>query len=175
MAGVLISSLSYFFFAKNTNIKSTIPGAIGLVGAALGKGLIAGFAGTIAITLSQTIEMKITGRKPSDTPAKAVKKTLHIEAEPGKKEELSTELHWVYCAAWGAFRGLPGLTGIDNIAAAAAHIAAVWGTAIAIEPALNIAPQITEWESKDIAVDVFHHIVYAAVNRFGLRSDRCLT
>lgn len=144
-------------------MKSKTTGAIGLVGAAIGKGLIAGFAGTIAITLSQMIEMKITGRKPSDAPAKAVKKTLHIEAEPGKKEQLSTEVHWVYGTAWGAFRGLLGLTGLNGIAATTAHFAAVWGTAIAIEPALNLAPPITEWESKDIAVDVFHHAVYAAV------------
>jgi hypothetical protein len=32
------------------------------VSGVLGKGLIAGFAGTAAITLSQMIEMQITGR-----------------------------------------------------------------------------------------------------------------
>lgn len=40
-------------------------------------------------------------------------------------------------------------------------MAAIWGTAITIESKLDIAPPIKEWETKDIAVDIFHHLVYA--------------
>lgn len=40
------------------------------VGGVIGCGLIAGFAGTVAITISQMIEMKITNRSMSDAPAK---------------------------------------------------------------------------------------------------------
>lgn len=145
---------------QSNSHESTILGALG---AAIGKGLIAGAAGTLAITVSQLIEMRITKRKPSDAPAKAVKKTLHIEATPGNKEEFSNEVHWAYGTSWGALRGLLSLAGINGFAATSIHMAAVWGTAITIEPKLDIAPPLKEWESKDIAVDIFHHLVYAVV------------
>lgn len=145
---------------ESTSHEST---ALGALGAAIGKGLIAGLAGTLAITVSQMIEMRITKRKPSDAPAKAVKKTLHIEASPGNKEEFSTEVHWVYGTSWGVLRGLLSLIGLNGFAATAVHMTAVWGTAITIEPKLDIAPPIKEWETKDIAIDIFHHAVYAIV------------
>ncbi len=147
----------------NMENKSHESTALGALGAAIGKGMIAGVAGTLAMTVSQMIEMRITKRKPSNAPAKAVKKTLHIEAEPGNKEDFSNEVHWVYGTSWGAVRGLLSLAGLTGFAATAVHMAALWGTAITIEPKLEIAPPVTEWEPKDIAIDVFHHAVYAIV------------
>ncbi|HEV8115223.1 MAG TPA: hypothetical protein VGP53_03220 [Acidimicrobiales bacterium] len=37
----------------------------------MGKGLVAGVAGTVLMTLSSTIEMKLTGRAASSAPADA--------------------------------------------------------------------------------------------------------
>ncbi len=136
---------------------------LGEIGAAIGKGLIAGLAGTLAMTVSQLIEMRITKRRPSSAPADAVKKTLHIEATPGNKTEFSNEVHWVYGTTWGVLRGLLSLAGLTGFSATSAHMVAVWGTAITIEPKLGIAPPINEWEPKDIAVDILHHAVYAIV------------
>ncbi|MGH2649221.1 MAG: hypothetical protein ACRDE8_16695, partial [Ginsengibacter sp.] len=102
--------------------------ALGALGAAIGKGLIAGIAGTIAITVSQMIEMRITGRKPSTAPAKAVKKTLHIQAVKGNTETFSNEVHYAYGTTWGIPRGLLSLIGLNGFAATAAHFAALWGT-----------------------------------------------
>ncbi len=145
---------------KNNSHEST---ALGSLGAAIGKGLIAGIAGTIAMTVSQMIEMKITGRKPSDAPAKGAKKVLHIKPEPANKKTFSNEVHYVYGTSWGVVRGLLSLVGLTGFAATSVHLAAIWGTAITIEPKLDIAPPVTEWEPKDIAVDIFHHAVYALV------------
>ena len=145
---------------KNKSHEAT---AVGAIGAALGKGLIAGLAGTLAMTVSQMIEMKITKRKPSNAPAEAVKKTLHIEAIPGHEKEFSNEVHYVYGTSWGVVRGLLSLVGLTGFAATSLHFAAVWGTAITIEPKLDIAPPVSEWETKDIAVDILHHAVYGIV------------
>ncbi|MDQ6763258.1 MAG: hypothetical protein M3015_11605 [Bacteroidota bacterium] len=145
---------------KNKSHEATVLGAIG---AAIGKGMIAGVAGTLAMTVSQMIEMRITKRKPSNAPAKAVKKALHIEAEEGNKEDFSNEVHWVYGTFWGVARGLFSLVGLTGFAATVTHMTALWGTAIIIEPQLGIAPPVTEWEPKDIAIDIFHHAVYAIV------------
>ena len=145
---------------QSNSHESTILGALG---AAIGKGLIAGVAGTLAMTVSQMIEMRITKRKPSNAPAKAVKKTLHIKPSEENKDEFSNEVHWVYGTTWGIARGLLSLAGLNGFAATSLHFAALWGTAITIEPNLDIAPPITEWEPKDIAVDIFHHAVYVLV------------
>lgn len=145
---------------KSTSHEATV---LGELGAAIGKGLIAGLAGTIAITVSQMIEMRITKRKPSNAPGKAVKKTLHIEASPGNKEEFSNEVHWVYGTSWGVMRGLLSMAGITGFAATTLHMAAIWGTAVNIQPKLDIAPPLSEWEPKDIAIDILHHFVYAVV------------
>ena len=144
----------------STSHESTI---LGELGSAIGKGLIAGFAGTIAITFSQMIEMRITKRKASNAPAKAVKKTLHIEATPGNKEEFSNEVHWVYGTSWGVMRGLLSMAGIRGFAATSLHFASIWGTAVNIQPKLDIAPPLSEWEPNDIAIDILHHAVYAIV------------
>lgn len=145
---------------KSTSHDST---AIGRLGAAIGKGLIAGLAGTLAMTVSQMIEMKITKRKPSDAPAKAVNKILHVESPDEYKMEYSNEVHYAYGTSWGVVRGLLSLVGLTGFAATSVHLAAIWGTAITIEPELDIAPPVTQWKPKDIAVDIFHHAVYAIV------------
>ena len=52
---------------------------LGDVASAFGKGIFAGVAGTAAMTLSSTIEMKVRGRPASSTPAQAAAKVLGVE------------------------------------------------------------------------------------------------
>jgi hypothetical protein len=52
---------------------------LGNVAAAFGKGVFAGVAGTAAMTLSSTIEMKLRGRPASSAPAQAAAKVLGVE------------------------------------------------------------------------------------------------
>lgn len=42
------------------------------------------------------------------------------------------------------------------------HGAAVWGNALMMLPTLDVAPPVTMWSANEIAIDVFHHAVYAA-------------
>ncbi|WP_205780518.1 hypothetical protein [Mucilaginibacter limnophilus] len=136
---------------------------LGELGSAIGKGLLAGLAGTAAITLSQIIEMKITKREPSDAPVKVVEDTVDVTpvSEEGK-QKVSQEIHWIYGTSWGIARGLIALTGLRGFPAAAVHFAAVWGTALVMLPKHDAAKPINEEEPKAIAIDVMHHAVYAA-------------
>lgn len=137
---------------------------IGSIGAAIGKGLIAGVVGTAAISLSQMIEMKINNRKPSTVPADAASKVLDVKPSTEEdKQKFSQEVHWTYGTSWGIVRGLIGAAGLKGLPASALHFAAVFGTALIIEPGLKVAPPVTQWEPKTIATDVLHHAVYAAV------------
>jgi hypothetical protein len=52
---------------------------LGNVVAAFGKGIFAGVAGTAAMTLSSTIEMKVRRRPASSTPAQPAAKVLGVE------------------------------------------------------------------------------------------------
>lgn len=83
------------------------------------KGFLAGVLGTIAITAAQEIEMKITARKASSSPAKAAEKILGItpsgkkDSERSKHERnLSRFVYWTYDTAWGGVRRIIESTGL---------------------------------------------------------------
>jgi hypothetical protein len=70
--------------------------------------------------------------------------------------------HWGYGTGWGVVRGLLGATGMPAKTATAVHGGAVWGSAQLTLPALEIAPPAIFWPKEEIAIDAFHHAVYAA-------------
>ena len=129
---------------------------------ALARGLVSGLIGTAAMTLSSTIEMKARKRPPSKAPAKAIETVLEVEPKDEAAEErLSTLVHWGYGTAWGAARGMLDVVGLKGPAAAVAHFAAVWGAGMVMLPTVRAAPPPTEWGSTELAIDGFHHAVYA--------------
>jgi hypothetical protein len=131
---------------------------------AIGKGLVAGFAGTAAMTVSSTVEAKLRGRAPSSAPARATAKMLGIkEFEDERASARFNDLsHWGYGTSWGVLRGVLAATGMTPKAATAAHGAAIYGAAQVTLPALEIAPPAVFWAKREIAIDAFHHAVYAA-------------
>jgi hypothetical protein len=58
-------------------------------------------------------------------------------------------------------RGLLDAAGLPPRAATLAHGAAVWGSEQVALPALDIAPPAIFWAPREIAIDAFHHTVYA--------------
>jgi hypothetical protein len=137
--------------------------ALGTLANRLGKGLLAGFAGTAAMTVSSTLEARLRGRSPSNAPARATAKALGIasfddDLAAARFNDLS---HWGYGTGWGVIRGLLAATGMSARAATAAHAAAIWGSAQVTLPALEVAPPVVFWRPEEIAIDLFHHAVYA--------------
>jgi len=130
---------------------------------AIGDGLVAGFLGTAAMTVSSTIEARLRHRAASTAPARATAKALGIRAfdsdlAQARFNDLS---HWGYGTGWGVVRGILGAAGVPPAKATAAHGAAVWGSAAVTLPALEIAPPFVFWGREEVAIDVFHHTVYA--------------
>ena len=130
---------------------------------AIGKGLVAGLAGTAAMTASSTLEAKLRGRAPSTAPARATARVLGIkEFEDGIAEARFNDLsHWGFGTSWGVLRGLLGALGLSGRTATAIHGAAVYGNSQVMLPALDIAPPSIFWPKEEIAIDAFHHTVYA--------------
>jgi hypothetical protein len=69
--------------------------------------------------------------------------------------------HWGYGTSWGVVRGLLSAAGLSPRRATAAHAAAVWGNEQVMLPALDVAPPVWLWSRKEVAIDGFHHAVYA--------------
>ena len=136
---------------------------LGDTAAAVGKGLFAGAAGTVAMTVSSTLEAKLRQRGSSSAPADAAGKVLGVQPRDEAGEaRFATVMHWSYGTSWGAVRGLLHAAGLDGPGAGVAHFAAVWGSAQVMLPLLDIAPPPWESDPKEIAIDAFHHAVYAA-------------
>ena len=133
----------------------------------VGRGLLAGLAGTVAMTVSSTIEMKLRGRPPSSAPARAAGKVLGVQPrdEAGKRR-FANAVHFSYGTMWGLARAAIGAglcaagLGRRSVLAPVAHFAVVWGAELVMLPALGVAPPVTRWGGKEIAIDVLHHAVY---------------
>jgi len=132
---------------------------------ALGRGLIAGAVGTVAMTLSQTLEMSLSRRKGSQVPGKVGAHLL-----PGRDPQSTTDIatlnspvHWAHGISMGALRGLLDTAGLRGPAASAVHFALVWGGDAALYRALGIADVPWRWAAEELGIDLLHKGVYAAV------------
>jgi hypothetical protein len=137
----------------------------------VGKGLVAGFVGTAAMTVSSSLEARIRGRAASSAPARATTKVLGIkefedDIAAARFNDLS---HWGYGTMWGVVRGLLGSTPLSPSAATAAHGAAIWGSAAMTLPLLEVAPPFVFWGKKEVAIDLWHHSVYALATGLAYR------
>jgi len=130
---------------------------------AIGKGVVAGIAGTAAMTISSTVEAKLRGRAFSDAPARATAKVLGIkEFEDARAKARFSDLsHWGYGTAWGIAHAVLRELGLGSRAATPAHFAAIWGSAAVMLPLLEVAPPFVFWGKEEVAIDLFHHAVYA--------------
>ena len=133
--------------------------------AALARGVIAGAAGTVALTMSERLEMSLTGREPSTVPGQVGAHLLPGKDpdSPDDVAQLNTATHWVHGISMGAVRGLLDVAGLHGPAASAAHFALVWGGDAALYRALGIADVPWRWEAAELASDMLHKGVYAAV------------
>ncbi|HYZ29740.1 MAG TPA: hypothetical protein VE570_11825 [Thermoleophilaceae bacterium] len=126
------------------------------------KGVAAGVAGTAAMTVSSTIEQHLRKRPPSTAPADAAAKVLGIKEFPSDdaKNKFSNAVHWGYGTSWGVNRALLSRF-VSPRVASTAHLGALWVSEQVMLPALEVAPPVTMWGGKEVAIDAWHHLVYA--------------
>jgi len=135
----------------------------------IARGLIAGLAGTAAMSLSQRIEMALTGRQPSATPAEALCLLLGFETRSEAEEQrLAEEAHWAYGTAWGL--GHAVLRPIPEPARGLVFLGAVWGAGVALLTATRLSPPPTQWTTQSLLSDIAHHAVYVAAGSAAYRA-----
>jgi hypothetical protein len=132
---------------------------------ALSRGMIAGVVGTIAMTASERLEIAVSGRKASQVPGQVGAHLL-----PGRDpnvssdvERLNSPVHWAHGISMGAVRGALDVAGLRGPTASAAHFALLWGGDAALYRALGIADVPWRWDTDELASDMLHKGVYAAV------------
>ncbi len=133
--------------------------------AAVSRGMVAGAVGTVAMTVSQRIEMAVTGRAGSQVPGQ-----VGAHLVPGKDPQspndiaqLNSAVHWGHGIAMGAVRGALDVAGLRGPQASLAHFALVWGGDAALYRSLGIAELPWRWSAADLATDMTHKGVYAGV------------
>lgn len=128
------------------------------------KGLAAGAVGTAAMTLSEKLEQKRTGRPDSLVTAQV---GAHIATPPletgADAARLGQTVHWLHGVTWGALRGLLALTPLSILSASAVHYVALWTSDVGLYRVLKIEPLPHKWENQALAIDLFHKFVLSAV------------
>jgi hypothetical protein len=128
----------------------------------LGRGLVASVAGTAAMTVSSTLEMRLRGRPPSDAPGRAAARMLRVRVEDDPATGRLARLgHVVTGVGLGAARGLVGFAGLREPAASAVFLGVSLAPDAAGLPAAGIAPPPWRWQPVEIAASVGHHAVFA--------------
>ncbi len=103
----------------------------------------------------------------SAAPADAAAKVLGVEPKgETEKARFSNVVHWAYGTSWGGFRGVLAGLGLRGPMGAVAHYGAVWGSELVMLPALEVAPPLKEWGRTALAIDAWHHLVYATATSF---------
>ena len=132
---------------------------------ALGRGMVAGAVGTVAMTVSQRLEMAVTGRAGSQVPGE-VGAHLVPGKDPGSPADvaqLNNAVHWGHGIAMGAVRGALGVAGLSGPRASLAHFALVWGGDAALYRGLGISELPWHWTAADLGTDMTHKGLYAGI------------
>jgi hypothetical protein len=129
------------------------------------RGLIAGAAGTAAMTAAQTAYVKARGEEPSTTPAEVGRRIVEGVLQRDVPEErmgaLNNVMHWLYGTGWGVLFGLSRAgRGAAPLGDGARFGGLVWGASLVELPAMGLAPPVWEYPPEQLASDVGFHLVY---------------
>lgn len=147
------------------------------VARSLFRGLVAGVAGTAAMTAAQLVAAKLRGQdggtpvpeswEDAPAPAQVAKKGA---AALGEGDRIRTEhvpaltnaMHWAYGVGWGAVYGLAARRARPTpVAGAAALGGGIWAAQYAELVPLGISPPPWELPPQELALDLSFHAVYA--------------
>ncbi len=128
-------------------------------------GFASALLGTIAMTISQEIEIKIRKRPISHTPAIAAFKFFGLDFEQVPehlKITFSYAVHFGYGTVWGF---LPALLYFFNITDFSTQVSifflVIWIQGLVIIPLLKVAGPPWTWGTKALLIELFHKLIYS--------------
>jgi len=131
--------------------------------AALGRGVLAGLAGTAVMTVFQKlVEMPLTGRPDSYAPASFAEEVLPIDPPTGPgRMQLNYGTHFALGTLWGSAHALAARAGLRGLRATGVVFGVVYSGDVLLNTALGLYEPLT-WSGKDWAIDVVDKLVQAA-------------
>lgn len=138
------------------------------------RGLVAGAAGTAAMTGYQMLVAKLRGQADADAPgswqdapapAQVGKRILtgvfQEQVQLDQAARLTNVMHWAYGTGWGAAYGLlQGTAGAPRLRAGATFGAGVWAMSYAQLVPMGIYQAPWKYPPKELALDLSYHLVY---------------
>src|SRR5206468_3695703 len=121
------------------------------------RSITAGFAGTCVLTVSQRIEMRASGRPPSDLPARVAEGLLGISMTGRRRELAGVAAHWANNTASGLGRAALDALGLRGAPAAVGTFVLYLGGEALLFRGLGFETAALR------PVDVVHAAVYATV------------
>ncbi|NMR29482.1 hypothetical protein [Crystallibacter degradans] len=139
----------------------------------IGRGMLAGMAGTAVMTAFQKlVEMPLTGRPDSYAPAELAEKFLPVKVESIRgRKLLNNSAHFAIGAMWGAAYGTAAALGLRGQKAINTVFAVVYGGGL-LGGSLSGFSRPSEWSAQDWAVDVVD--IYVQAQATGLVFVRLL-
>ena len=159
---------------------------------ALGRGLLAGVAGTAAMTVWQELSAKLrssgeegegTSEEPKDpweeasAPAKVGRRIIegvfHKEVPTDKIGVLTNVMHWSYGTTWGVVYGLlAGTADRSTLRGGLAFGTGVWLASYAELVPMGLYEPPWKYPPKELGMDLSYHLVYggATAAAFGVLS-----
>ena len=121
--------------------------------------------GTLVMTAGQEIEMSITGRPVSHTPAKAAFKILKLnysKLDAQMKDIASYVVHFVYGAFWGFPLAIFYFLDFTKyLPVLFVYLVIIFAQGFITIKYLNIADWPWKWNKKWIITEVVHKVVYS--------------
>ena len=139
----------------------------------IGRGVVAGVAGTVVMTAFQKlVEMPLTGRGDSYAPANVAEKVLPVRARTAQgRRRLNNATHMMLGTMWGAAYGLAARKGLRGQRAVNTVFGVVYTGDVLLNTALGLY-RPTRWSSRDWLIDVVDKYVQAQAT--GAVFDRIL-
>ncbi|TFV54448.1 hypothetical protein E4P41_18930 [Geodermatophilus sp. DF01-2] len=126
------------------------------------RGVVAGVAGTVVMTVFQKlVEMPLTKRGESYAPADFAEKVTPVHpSTPGGRRRLNWVTHVALGTMWGAAYGVAAARGLRGQKAVNAVFGVVYVGDVALNTALGLYHP-KEWSAKEALVDVVDKYVQA--------------
>ncbi|MCW2848173.1 MAG: hypothetical protein JWR90_2147 [Marmoricola sp.] len=138
---------------------------------AAGRGALAGVAGVLAMTAGEKVEQRITRRKNSYVPGRALLVIAGQEPPDSATPTVANHaLHWATGALLGSLRGVWAATGIRGAPATATHAVVRLAFDQTVENTTGAGAPPSTWPTQERVLDLALKSLYAVAT--GLVADR---
>ncbi len=180
-AAALLATATVSVRRRTIRSRRTFGPILGTVAGQLGRGLVAGAFGTLAITSASTVDQLVTeiiharsekrppdldiGKaivKPWSFSADVVSKVLGIRpTDAAHERKLSILAHWGYGSAWGLGLAAIGALRPPRVVSMGALLVGQLGAEMIVMPAFNLFPPPTKWGRRAVVSSAYQHAIYA--------------